>query len=1229
MKKKMLWKDIRTCIAKSKGRFISIMSLIALGSFALVGLQAAGPDMRKTGEAYFSDLNAADLTIIGDYGLDEDDQAAIDQADGVEDIEYGYLKDVVIEGTLTSVRVYSETQRLSGYEMVEGSMPEAEDEIALASFLGDDYPIGSELTVAEKAGLTGTDTLKNHTFTVVGLVNSSELLSKINMGQSTAGTGELSGYAVVVPEAFDSDVYMLARLSYSDLRGVDPYSADYTEKLQAHKDEMSELLKERPALRLASIQAEYQDKIDEGQQEIDDAKAQLSDARQQLEDGNTQLLDAKSQVADAQKELDDAVKDAQDQIDDGEQQLSDAKLQIEDGQTQLDEAADAISEGESQLSAAQSQLAQKRTELSAARAQIQAGQEELSQQQTLIQEKQQEYDENAAMLAEKQQELEAAQGQLDAAQAEIQQKRQELEAGKAQYEGAVSTLQQSVDELEALAAAGALSQEQEAQRSALNAQLVQTQQAYEAFYAETYTPGCAQLDAAQAQLDQQRAQLEAASEELQAGEAELAEAAQQLEDGYAQIAAAQQLLDAAQTQADEGEAQINAAASTLAQSQQTLTEKKNEYAQAAAALDEAKQSYAEKAAELEDAKTTLEQERTDGLSQIADAQSEISEKQQELDDAQAEYDADAPDAEQKIADAEEELAEAREDLEALTLPAYNIDSRRESPGGEGYRIYGSVSDIIDALADVFPIFLYFVAALVALTTMTRFVDEERVNSGTLKALGYDNRDIQKKFVVYGLMASLAGAAIGITAGHILIPMIVYNAYGQSFTYPSIALHFYPGITVAALLLALASAVLPAYLVSVRELREKPASLLLPKAPVAGAKILMERITPIWDHMNFTHKVTARNIFRYKKRMLMTIFGVCGAVTLLFAGFSVQHSISGINDRQFGEILKYDLIVAENTKLTDAEREELQEHLTSDEVAQQLPIYYEEMTKVAGDNQDKQIIKMIVPSDRSAFSDYILLDQRSNGKTISLDDSGAVISERLAKLLDVSAGESVTITDSKGEEHTIKIAAITEMYTGHFLFLSSDYYAEAFGDAYGSNAHLVTLCDRSTDNANAVAAEFMELDGVAGVVQNTTLIGQINTIVASLNKIMDVLIVVAILLAVVILYNLTNINVSERIRELSTIRVLGFYDKEVTLYIYRETILLTLLGILAGFGLGDLLYRYILAVVPPDEVMFNPDLGCKAFLVPTLVVCLITAILGWVIHRRLQKVDMLEALKSVE
>ena len=419
--------------------------------------------------------------------------------------------------------------------------------------------------------------------------------------------------------------------------------------------------------------------------------------------------------------------------------------------------------------------------------------------------------------------------------------------------------------------------------------------------------------------------------------------------------------------------------------------------------------------------------------------------------------------------------------------------------------------------------------------------------------------------------------------------------------------------------------MPAWLVAAKELKENPAQLLLPKPPAAGSKILLERLPFIWNKMSFTHKVTARNIFRYKKRMLMTIFGVAGAVALLFAGFSVQHSIGGISERQFGEIIHYDMIVAENDRLLDKQKTEVEDQLKDDAVKESLGIHYESMSKIAGDNKDTQEIKLLVPSESDQFKNYVTLDNRKTGDSLKLPDDGVIISERLAKLLNVETGETITLKGADDVSHKMKVSEITEMYMGHFVFTSKTGYEHIFGTDYQTNAYLVNL----DSNTEKQAAKFMKLAGVEGVVQNTTSINQVHTIVNSLNKIMKVLIVIAALLGIVILYNLTNINVSERIRELSTIKVLGFYDKEVTLYIYRETILLTMLGILAGFGVGEILHQYIITVVPPDDVMFNPALGGGSFLIPALIIGIVTTILGFVVNYRLKNVDMLEALKSVD
>lgn len=328
MKKHMLWRDIKKCFSKSKGRFFSIMCLVALGSFALVGLQVAGPDMRKTSINYFEELKLADVSVIGDYGIDDENVKAINRVSGADKIEYGYLKDVVISGTDTSIRVFSKTDGISEYEVVSGRMPENEDEIAVASFLADRYSLDDVIELSEKEDIAGNTVLKNRSPRIVGFVNSSELLSIINMGVSTAGTGELQGYAVVTKEAFDSEVYMIARLSFDDTKGVDPYSSEYTELIGKHKDELNSLLADQPQARLASIKSEYQGKIDDAQSQIDDARNELDDALKKLTDGDSELAKAKQEYNDGLSEYNSKKSEVQAKLGDAEKEIASANALI-------------------------------------------------------------------------------------------------------------------------------------------------------------------------------------------------------------------------------------------------------------------------------------------------------------------------------------------------------------------------------------------------------------------------------------------------------------------------------------------------------------------------------------------------------------------------------------------------------------------------------------------------------------------------------------------------------------------------------------------------------------------------------------------------------------------------------------------------------------------------------------------------------------------------------------
>ncbi len=1259
--KHALWRDIRASIRRSKGRFFSIVGLMALGSFALVGLKVAGPDMRAAGAQYFQSLNAADLTVIADYGLTSADQELIAQVDDLRQVEYGYLKDVVIKGTDTSVRLQSAPEDVSLYEVVQGSMPEAADEVALDEKLADAYRLGDTFSVTEKADAQGNTVLTRTSFTVVGFVRSPEIVSKINHGESTAGSGELDAYGVVAPAAFDSDVHMTARLTFTDTEGLDPYSDAYDESVHEHKNELEDLLAQRPAARLAEVRADSQQKIDDGQAQVDDGRAELAQAAAELADARNQLDSGAAQITTAENTLTSQLAAAGDKLASGAAQIRSGRTQLAAGEAELARkeadlaaARQQIAAGQEAYDAAASELAAKEQEYHAGVAAYRQGAAELAQ-------KQDAYGQGAAALEDARAELAAAQDAVDAAQAQITAASEKLEQGKQGYDAALdqaasargqaeqacADATEKIDALDAQLAVPDLADEKRAQLEAARAEVAvqlekaqaaaaaaadaeaQAQAARDAFMDETYNPGAQELAHKQAELDAQAAALKPKQEELAAKEQELAGAAQQLEEGRAALAQSKQQLDDAAAQLATGRSKLAASATQLAQARSQADDGAAQLAAGRQTLEQGADLLAQKEQELAAGQAELAQARAAGEAEIAAAKQELAEKEAAYEKARAAYEDERPGAEADLAQAEAELAEAREELAGLEQPSYTVSSRREVPGGDGYRVYQTVAEIIDALANVFPIFLYFVAALVTFTTMTRMVEEERINSGTLKALGYSDRDVMLKFVVYGFAASTLGSLLGIAAGHTVLPWIVYAAYGAKFTLPAITLTFDPAVSAVALALGYASAVLPAALSAKQELAARPAELLLPKPPAAGSKILLEHVRPLWRRLSFTQKVTARNLFRYKKRMLMTIFGVAGAVVLLVAGFGTQYSISGISDEQFGRLVSYDMIVAESPTATSTELDALASRLAEKDVARSLPLYYENVTREAGARMDTQDITMIVPDDLAELADYITLQVRATGEPITLTDDSVVLSERLAELLGVGPGDTFTVTDATGTERTLAVTDVCEMYLGHFLFVGKGAYRRAFHAPYEKNAYLVTLANGSADAVNAAACSFMELPAVKGIQQNTSLKAEIATIVDSLNMIMVVLIAVASMLAVVILYNLTTINVSERLRELSTIKVLGFYDNEVTMYIYRETIILTLIGIVAGWVMGVWFRNYIITVVPPDNVMFDPGFAVYVFVIPLVIVGVITVALGFAVNRRLVKVDMLEALKSVE
>lgn len=501
---------------------------------------------------------------------------------------------------------------------------------------------------------------------------------------------------------------------------------------------------------------------------------------------------------------------------------------------------------------------------------------------------------------------------------------------------------------------------------------------------------------------------------------------------------------------------------------------------------------------------------------------------------------------------QKKLNEQEQEIKQLGSISYYVNDRKND---SGYDTYQSNSEKIELITNIFPVFLFAVAALVSFSTMTRFIDEERQNIGVLRALGYSKLDTSLKFVIYSLTAALTGVFIGAIGGYWILPRIIFNAYTANLTLTNFQSGFswkYLFLTfLISILCTTGAAVIQLFIV----LRAKTSELLLPKPPKNGSRILLEKIKPFWQHLSFNYKVTLRNIFRYKVKMIMTILGIAGCTGLLMMGFGIRDSLAGIGQKQYSEIIKYDLIAIDKNSLSSEQSSRLNQKLSSSQVNKYLPVYFENVSKkIAGTNQD---LSIIVPEKSSQISKYISLRNRSSGQKINLNSRGIVISEKLAKLLNLSIGDELSLVTTNGKKVKLPISNICEMYMGHYVLMNSNVYQKYFNKKVNSNAQLIELNNKK--QTNSFANSLMKTGAVSAINLNTNNQQIIDSLIQSMNKVIFLLIGLAALLAVVVIFTLTTTNLEERMREIATLKVLGFYNNEASLYIYRETIILSIFG----------------------------------------------------------------------
>ena len=1271
MKKKALWKDIWIEIGKSKARFLALLAIITLGVAFFAGIKAAGPDMLDTANQYYEDNNLYDLKVLSTYGLEEADIAILDET---ADLSVHPMRtvDIEMEGSDFLVKVFplqSGADPVNAYALVDGRLPETSGEVALDAKqnLSSTYQIGDTITFRHESDEDLSDeekenriSLKEQEYTVVGFVYSPMYIETIMRGSTNVGKGSLDAFVVVPESDILGSIYTEAYLTMAPTVAETGYTDAYDEQVDRLADEVELALNGRPLERINEIRAEGQrkirdaeDELQEGKDKLAEAEQELQDARQQLDDGtalyeeNRQLFldkiaQAESTLTASQAEIDagmaeyraglatylenkalydeakvawEAQKKALQGQNDSDASLDALLASLPDTPEgrEIAELAQMLLDGQAEVEATQSSLEMKALELQERAAALASKGELLLAEQMSLEADAAAYQKELAIFtadmtafqtekAIKQAEFSTRQAAIDAERAALEGMDPETDPSVAERLAAVAEQQAALDaEQTALAQAEADLASRQSQLEQQGADLSIRQEALTAAAAAFQ----AERASEEAALLEEQRLLESAGTELAARGEELLEQQQLLEEQIAAFMA-------------DAEAQIAAADAQFAEQGIALENGRLELASAFSQLEDGQ-------IQINNGWSELESQRVSGEQALGEAWQEIQQGEAAYQEGLVTFTAERVDAEIEIADGERQVAEAKQALADLIEPVYYVTDRSGNPG---YQEYRDNADRISAIAEIFPVFFFLIAALVSFTTMARMVDEQRQQMGTLKGLGYSDFDIAKKYLIYAAIACIVGTSLGLVAGYNIFPAVIFDAYGSMYSLPSVKITYYLSYALISIAIALLCTIGPAAWAAHASLRENPAMMMRPKAPKNGKRVLLERVTFIWDRLSFNSKITVRNLMRYKARNMMTILGVAGCTALILTGYGIKNSISGLADTQFNDVMRYNAITAMRPEASAEEIASYDELVAATpEITDHLKVV-QESYKLDKKGVNLQNVTVFAPLESENLPDFVSLRDRITQEPIVLTDEGAVISEKLANLADVGPGDSIEIRNDEMQTYQIPIQAVTENYVNHYIYLTPSLYEEIFIQAAEPTTDLL-LFDEPESWERSFGSEVMGEQAVALVTFINSVDRSFAETLGSLDVVTLVLIVSAASLAFVVLYSLTNINVSERIRELSTIKVLGFYDVEVSMYIYRESLVLTLLGILFGFVLGKILSTVVLKMVEIDFMMFPPTIMPISYLYAGLLSLLFSSVVMLIMHRKLKQVDMIEALKSVE
>lgn len=1231
LKKKALYKNIIVQIKKTFGRFLSIVAMIFLGVFVFIGLKITGPVMRMISRNYIEEYNLSDLNISSVFGLDEKDFEILKGISGISQTERGYSLDLIEKSSNKLIRLQSENKDISTYEMVSGRLPENNNEIALSNHMKDmGFKLNDELVFEKEENLfEDKEKLSNYSYKIVGFLNSPENVSNIVKEASTEGNGKIDGVGIISEENFKSEKFSVIRLRFSDLlskTGVEYGTDEYRLIIQKHRRDIKEAFKNRPKEQYDKLHNKIKNKLAEGRQKINDGKAKIKDgedkireAEEKIKDGyikyNNSLVEFNEKINSAENKI----KKNQESISEADEKLKEGKKELFDNEVKLKAAVEKFNGNFEKFSVSKREWETKNEEYLINLKKYEQGLKDSENGKKLLQAELIKLKPLFKKFNISEEEPGVLAGKLENEIYKVNQGIINIENLLKKVSQMKSELAKIKNQIQALSHLEALLDSDPLKKPLLDLKAAKLKIDQAILKIETELSKLPNLDELYenrktliAMKDgvlnflKEKINLDNSEKILKEVGKQLTEGKQSLDFGKSQILKAEAEIEKAKTELDEAKIEFERAKKLIDKNQGELDKGKNE---------------------LLKAKNLLLKEKAKGERELQKALTKLKDGEIELNNNKLEFETKKKEALIEIEDGEKELDKGAKNLKKLKEPKYFYSVRDDQ-----FRLFQYVDSSyrLDFLSNIFPIFFFLVAVLVSLTTMSRLVEEQRLEIGTMKALGYKVSDIRKKYTFYGSLSSCIGVVLGIFLGHLILSKIIFNAYSVEFVFKNrfYFIFFYKYALIAFIIGFLCTG-FAAFISVKNSLKETPALLMRPKPPKKGSRILLERFKIIWNKLTFMQKVTMRNLFRYKKRMLMTTIGIAGCTGLLFFGFALRSSFKGLIKRQFEDMFNYDIISLYDRELEDKEFENYKQLIINSKDIKKFQNIKVKTLKAENTKGPDIQISLFVSENNENLNSLINIIEKKTGKVMQLKDGGAIITEKLAYLLNKKEGDFLEVEDDNGNAVNIKISGIAENYLGHFIYITSNYHKDLFGENSVTNATLMKLNNISEEVKSEFKRELMKNKIVYNVEDSNSSRKIMEETLKSLDIVVFMIIVCSSLLAFVVLYNLININISERKRELSTVKVLGFYPKELTEYVYRETLLLTLIGILFGFLLGIGMHRIIITKLAVDTMIFIKNISILTYVYSALITIGFSLIVMIAVHIKLKKIDMVEALKAVE